>query len=57
MAESLEDFLSLNKNYIDVNGSLSCQDCEEIVSTGKLDEESMILVYRCSKNHESRVKL
>lgn len=57
MAESLEDFLSINKNYIDVSGSLSCQECEEIVSRGRLDEESMILFYKCSKNHESKVKI
>jgi len=57
MTESLEDFLNVNKKHVEVSGSLSCQECDEIVSTGKLNEESMVLVYRCSKNHESKVKL
>lgn len=57
MTESLEDFLNINKKYVEVNGSLSCQECNEIVSVGRLDEESMTLTYRCTKNHESKVKL
>ena len=57
MTESLEDFLNINKKYVEVNGSLSCQECDEIVSIGRLDEESMTLTYRCTKNHESKVNL
>jgi hypothetical protein len=57
MAESLEDFLNVKKKYSEVTGSLSCQECEEIVSVGSLDEDSMILYYVCSKNHQSKVKM
>lgn len=59
MADSLEDFLG-TKNKEDltiVNGSLSCQQCDEKVNTGILDENTMLLTYRCSKNHQSKVKL
>jgi|694.fasta_scaffold12454_2 hypothetical protein len=59
MAESLEDFLGSVKkeNLTEVNGSLSCQECEERASVGWLDEEKMILTYRCSNNHQSKVKI
>lgn len=59
MAESLEDFLGIKnqENLILVNGSLSCQQCEEKVPTGMLDENTMILTYKCSNNHKSKVKL
>lgn len=61
MAESLEDFLGItNKSeQIKVNGSLSCQElwCEERVSEGLLDEDSMMLTFICSKGHKSSVKV
>lgn len=57
MTESLEDFLSVNKKYVEVSGSLSCQECDEIVYSGRLDEDSMTLTYRCNQNHESKVKV
>ena len=59
MAESLEDFLKVNQsiNTTEVNGSLACQECNEIVCSGYLNEDTMILSYLCSKNHESRIKL
>jgi hypothetical protein len=59
MAESLEDFLGLtNKtNSIKVGGSMACQECNEIVSEGWIDEDTMILSYKCSKNHDSKVKV
>jgi hypothetical protein len=59
MAESLEDFLGVNNknNSIEAGGSMSCQECDEVVSTGWIDEDTMILSYKCSKNHESKVKL
>jgi hypothetical protein len=59
MAESLEDFLGINKKSksIHASGSLSCQECDEIVSEGYIDEETMILTYQCSRGHDSRVKL
>lgn len=59
MAENLEDFLNpkIPPNTIEVNGSLACQECNEIVSRGYMNEDSMILVYYCSKKHQSKVKL
>jgi len=59
MPESLEDFLgtSSKDNLTLVNGSLSCQECEEIVNQGFLDENTMILTYKCSSGHKSGVKL
>jgi len=59
MAESLNDFLNPveKSKYADVSGSLACTECNEIVHSGKLNEDDIILRYRCSKNHESRIKL
>jgi len=59
MAESLEDFLGVNSRTksIEASGSMSCQECDEIVSKGWIDENTMILSYKCSKNHESKVKI
>lgn len=59
MAESLEDFLNVGKStqIVKVNGSMMCQECNETVNDGILNEDTMLLTYRCSKNHESKVKL
>jgi hypothetical protein len=59
MGESLESFLGETKSdkKSDVSGSLACQECDEVVYNGGLDEDTMILTYTCSKNHESKVKL
>lgn len=57
MSESLEDFLNLNKKYVSVEGSLMCQECDEIVNSGKLNEDDMVLYYTCSSNHNSKVQL
>ena len=59
MAESLEDFLKVSKkqNTIKIQGSLTCIECDEVVQEGFLDEDQMILSFRCSLNHESRVKV
>jgi hypothetical protein len=59
MAESLEEFLQGHKSskIIKVSGAMACQQCNEIVNDGDLDEDTMILVYHCSKWHESKVKL
>lgn len=59
MGESLEDFLNVKKSQsvIEVNGSLACQQCYEIVPSGELDEDTMILSYVCNKNHRSQVKI
>jgi len=61
MAESLEDFLGVNKKskQIKVNGSLSCQEvlCEEKSSEGLLDEDNRLLTFTCAKGHKSSVKI
>lgn len=60
MAESLEDFLGVSKDkkFINAEGcSLSCPECDEVVNSGKLDEDELILYYSCSNGHNSRVKL
>lgn len=59
MAESLEEFLNIKKSNIvlPVSGSLQCQECNEIVAYGELDDETMILTYTCTKKHESKVKI
>lgn len=59
MGESLEDFLgSRGKNFIEAkNCSLACPECNEIVSSGKLDEDEMILYYTCSYGHNAKVKI
>jgi hypothetical protein len=60
MAESLEDFLGINKstnNIIKVNGALSCRDCDEIVGEGELNEDTRILSFVCSTGHKSEVNV
>lgn len=59
MAESLEDFLGLSKpnNSVEVSGSLTCLECEEVVSDGYILEDQMILIYHCNNGHESKVKM
>jgi hypothetical protein len=60
MAESLEDFLGLNKstsNIVKINGSLSCRDCNEIVAEGELNEDTRILSFICSVGHKSEVSV
>jgi hypothetical protein len=59
MAESLEDFLNIKSSskYIDASGSFSCQECDEFINHGKIDEDNMILMYTCSMGHNSRIKL
>lgn len=59
MAESLEDFLKpkVNGNFVEASGSMRCVECEESVNNGKIDENEMILIYHCSKGHESRIKI
>lgn len=59
MAESIEDFLGITKkkNMVAVSGSLACQECEEIVNDGFIDEDEMIMYYSCSQRHESRIRM
>lgn len=59
MAESLEDFLKpkTGENFIEVSGNMKCVDCEESVYSGKVNEESMLLIYWCTNGHESRIKI
>lgn len=59
MAESLEDFLNPkpSNKFLEVSGNMKCVECEESVYSGKVDEESMILIYHCTNGHESRIKM
>jgi hypothetical protein len=59
MAESLEDFLKTKEsgNFVEASGNMKCVECEESVNNGKIDESEMILIYHCSKGHESRIKI
>ena len=59
MGESLEDFLKPKPSnyFLEVSGNMRCLECEEPVYSGKVDEESMLLIYSCTKGHESRVKM
>lgn len=59
MAESLEDFLKPNpsKGFIEASGNMTCLECDESVYSGLIDEDNMILIYHCSKGHESRIKI
>lgn len=59
MSDNLEDFLKDKKKAksLKAYGSMSCQECEESVSDGFIDEDEMILFYYCSNDHENRIKL
>lgn len=60
MSESLEDFLGITKSkkFIEAsNCALACPECNEIVSSGKLDQEDMIIYYSCTNGHNARVKI
>lgn len=59
MAESLEDFLKPkpSKALIGASGNMRCFECDEPVYSGSIDEDAMILIYNCTKGHESRIKM
>jgi hypothetical protein len=59
MSDSLEDFLGSkkNSNQLSVSGSMRCQECNEIVHQGMMNENDMVISYSCSKGHQSKVKL
>ena len=59
MDESLEDFLkpSPSDGFIEASGNMKCTECDESVYSGKIYEEEMILIYHCTKGHESRIKM
>lgn len=59
MAESLEDFLRGSKPAIQtqVSGSLGCQECDQTVNNGYLDEDTRILTYVCINGHTSQVRI
>lgn len=59
MTESLEDFLGVTKknNMIEVSGSFSCSECDEVVNEGRMSDDDHIMIYYCSYGHESRVQL
>ena len=57
MAESLEGFLKGKKTKrMDVSGSFECQECREVVTSAILDDD-LILLWKCSNNHTSKVSL
>lgn len=59
MSDSLEDFIGAKKteNTLSVSGSMRCQTCDEMVNSGTMDEDDMIIYYSCTQGHDSRVKL
>lgn len=59
MGESLEDFLrpKPSKDFMEVSGSMACQECNEIVHKGFMSESDLVIHYKCSRGHESKVKL
>ena len=59
MSDNLKDFLKPEPkgNIIQINGSMSCQECNEVVHSGSMSEDDMIIIYRCSKGHSSKVRL
>lgn len=59
MDDSLEQFLKpkLKGKVIEVEGSMRCQECNEMTHHGLMSEDDMILVYKCSLGHTSKVKL
>jgi len=59
MSDSLEDFIGAKKteNRLSVSGSMRCQTCDEMVHSGTMDEDDMIIYYSCTQGHDSRVKL
>lgn len=59
MSDSLKDFLkpSPKGNVIEVTGSMRCQECDEMINHGLMSEDDMILIYKCSVGHTSKVKL
>lgn len=59
MAESLEDFLKpkSGSRFVEASGHMKCVECEESVYSGKIDEDNMLLIYHCTRGHESRIKI
>lgn len=57
MAESLEGFLKgKTPKGMEVPGSFECQQCREVSKLAYLDDE-LILSWKCSNNHISKVSL
>ena len=59
MSDDLANFLS-NKSKaktIKAHGSMICQQCNETVNDGFIDEDEMILFFYCKENHENAIKL
>ena len=62
---SLDDFLQRHKrkrilaDLEDMTGTFTCQndECLEIVLNAKFDISTDTVVWYCSKNHESEIKL
>lgn len=59
MSDSLEDFLKekVDEKSLEVHGSMCCQQCNEVVNAGTLNEDEMVISYKCSSGHESKVRI
>jgi hypothetical protein len=59
---SLEDFLGKPKDY-DYSkceimyGTYGCQQCDENMDHAFFDPEALLMVWICSKKHESKIDL
>ncbi len=55
-SRNLEDFISRKKKEdkkpgLEVSGSFSCEECDEIVKSAIWDEDSKEITWTCSSNH------
>lgn len=58
-----KNFLSKNKkeepqdDSFSITGSFTCQECDEVVSFAKLNEDNRKITWTCSQQHYSEAKL
>jgi hypothetical protein len=62
MPEDLEAFLGKSKiikedHLPDAEGSFACQECNEVVLSGKFDVDNKLIIWYCSNNHRSQVSI
>lgn len=61
MPEDLEAFLGKKKiikeSFPEVDGSFTCQECNETVIKGMFDEDGGIIIWYCTENHKSQVSI
>ena len=55
------DFIKINKVEesigAKVNGTFVCQNCMEPVGEAILDEDKMVLIYKCTSGHSNEAKI